>query len=310
MITAEQRQQRRRFLGSSDSPVIMGLSPYKSTPTDIFWSKLADVPDEATESMAVGNWLEGPMIQWAAAELGVEVTTKPKDLFHVAEHGEGADLFAANHDALILGKPEGIEAKFANGEMAQAYGEPGSDQVAYHVLVQCQHQCYVSELDRVHVALAVPGYWGVERRLYCVPRDDELIRMIVDFGRQWWFDHIEKQTPPDGQTTPPLYVLKALERKAGVQIRLPDEAVNWANQRTALKENMKVLESQVEEIDARLIHALGEAEIGLLGDGRKVTYQQYESNRLDSKRLRQERPEVAQEYMSKSLYRTLYVKKK
>lgn len=310
MITAEQRKQRRKFLGSSDLPVIMNLSPYKRTPADIFWSKVADVPDEATESMGTGNWLERPMVQWAAAELGVQVTIDPDDLFRVAEHGEGADLFMANHDALVIGKPEGIEAKFANGEMAQAYGEPGSDQVAYHVTVQCQAQCYVSDLERVYVPLAVPSYYGVERRLYCVPRDDELIRLIVDFGRRWWFEHIEQKTPPDGQTFPPLYVLKALERKAGAQIRLPDEAVQWSDERISLKEQIKALEAGVENIDAKLIHALGNAEIGLLADGRKVTYNQYESRRMDSKRLALERPEVAAEYMSTSHYRTLYIKKK
>lgn len=310
MITAEQRQQRRHYLGSSDSPIIMGLSPFKVRPLDVYWSKVAEVPDESTDYMETGNWLEGPLIQWAAGGLGVKVTTDPDDLFAVAQEGEGADLFAANHDSLIIGQPASIESKFANGEMAQAYGEPGTDHVAYHVLVQCQHQCYVSNLECVHVALAVPSYYGVERRLYCVRRDDELIRMIVDFGHRWWCEHVEKQVPPDGQTTPPLYVLKTLERKAGAQIRLPDEAVTWADQRITLKENIKALTAEVEDIDARLIHALGDAEIGLLPDGRKVTYQQYDSSRIDGKRLREERPDVAAEYMSKSSYRTLYVKKK
>lgn len=313
MITETQRQQRRKFLGSSDSPVIMNLSPYKKTARDIFWSKVTDAPDESADYLSVGHWIEGPLLEWAAGELGVQITTKPKDLFHVAKQGEGADLFCANHDSLIIGKPESIEAKFANGEMAQEYGEAGTDKVAYHVIVQVQHQMYCSELEKVYVALAVPSYYGLDRRLYCVRRDDELIRMIVEFGRRWWDEHVAakpKPIAPDGQTTPPLYVLKALERKAGAQIRLPDEAVRWADLRLSLKDQIKVLEAGVEDVDAKLIHSLGEAEIGLLQDGRKVTYQQSERNSLDTKRLRLERPEVAQEYMSTSHYRSLYIKKK
>jgi len=310
MITAVQRQQRRRFLGSSDSPIIMGLSPYKVTPGDVFWSKKAELPDESTESMDVGTWIEKPMLEWAAGELGVQITTKPKDLFHVAEQGEGADLLAANHDSLIVGQPASIEAKFANGEMAQAYGEPGSDQVAYHVLIQVEHQMYVSNLQKVYVALAVPSFYGIDRRLYCVPRDDELIRMIVDFGVRWWNEHVKVNVPPDGESTPPLYVLKVLERKAGAQIKLPDEAVTWADQRTQLKEQIKALEADVDDVSAKLIHTLGDAEIGLLTDGRKVTYQQAERNSLDAKRLRLERPEVAAEYTNTTSYRTLYIKKK
>lgn len=310
-ITEAQRQARRNYLGSSDTPTIMNLSPFKRTATDIFWSKVEDLPDEGgTASMSVGNWLEGPMIEWAAEELGVEVTTDPEDLFHVAQSGPGANVFAANHDSLIKGESKSIEAKFANGEMAQAYGDPGTDQVADHVIVQIQHQMYVGDLEQVYVALAVPSYYGVDRRLYMVPRDDELIEQIVTFGCEWWTEHVLAKQPPQGNAVPPLYVLKVLQRSAGAQIRMDDAAAALADDDERLKEQIKTLKADREDVRAKLIHGLGEAEIGLLPDGRKVTFKAHESRQFDINRLRAEKPEVAAQYTNKKSSRTLYIRKK
>jgi len=307
MITEAQRQNRSKYLGSSDTPVIMNLSPFKKTADDIYWSKVAELPDDDTpDYMSVGNWLEGPILEWAAGELGVKITTMPKYLFHVKDGG----VFAANHDSLIIGKNESIEGKYANGEMAQTYGEPFTDQVPDYIIVQVQHQMYVSDLTKVYVALATPSYYGIDRRLYVVPRDEQIIETIVDYGQKWWEKHVLTKTPPNGDGIPPIYVLKAIERRSGAQIRLPDEAVNWANRRIELKEQIKTLTAEVEAEDAKLIHALGDAEIGLLSDKRKVTYQQYVSNQFDTKRFKLEHPELAPDYTSKSSYRTLYIKKK
>lgn len=310
MITEEQRQLRRKHLGSSDTPIIMNLSPYSKTPEDIYWSKVAKLPDESTAAMETGNWLEEPLLQWAAGELGVQIDTAPANLTTIAPEGEGKDLFAANHDALIVGKDESVEAKFRNTEGAKAFGEPFTDQVPYDIIVQVQHQMYCSNFSKVYVALGTPSYYSVDRKLYIVPRDDVIINEIIKFGRQWWYEHVEAKLPPNGEGVPPLYVLKALSRRAEAQIRLPNEAIQWANERTQKKMEIKVLEGEVEKCSAKLIHALGDAEIGLVPDGRKVTYHSYERNFLDGKQLKIDEPQLAQKYMKKSNYRTLYIKKK
>lgn len=309
-ITQEQREQRRKFLGSSDSPIIMNLSPYSKTPTDIYWSKVSDADDEvAGPWIDSGNWLEGPLVQWAAGELGLEVSTDPEDLFHVAQHGDGRGVLASNLDSIAWDDKCGVEAKFANGEMAQAYGEPGTDQVADHVIVQVQHQMYCAELEKVYVALAVPSYYGVERRLYCVPRDDELISQIVTFGCQWWDKHVKANIPPQPQEAPPMYVLKALHRKTGSQIKLDREHIELADADERLKNELKSLKGQRDSVRAKLIHALGSCEIGLLPDGRKVTYQGHDVSSIDVNALRAKKPEIAAQFTVKKFQRTLYIKK-
>jgi len=160
------------------------------------------------------------------------------------------------------------------------------------------------------VVLGTPSYYTVEHRLYVVPRDEGIIEQIVKFGVEWWHEHVPNKIPPNGDSVPPLYVLKAIERKAGAQIKLSNEAKSWADKRIALKSQIKTLEKDVDKFSAKLIHALSGAEIGLLPDGRKVTYHQYESNRFNSKQFKIDHPDMAPEYTTKSSHRTLYIKKK
>lgn len=72
-ITAEQRERRRRYLGASDTPAILGLSPW-ATPADVYWSKVGPLKyDAPTEAMQTGNRLEASIVSFAAERLGVAV---------------------------------------------------------------------------------------------------------------------------------------------------------------------------------------------------------------------------------------------
>ncbi len=309
-ITAEQREQRRHYLGSSDMGPLLKVSPYKQTEVDVYWSKVAEkLPDEETDAMSVGTWLEQPLIEWAAGELGVEVTTDPADLHKVATQGDGAGLFAANNDALILGKDAGIEAKFASGELAKGYGTAGTDQVPDHVIVQTQHQMYCSDLELVYVALAVPSYNGIDRRLYTVPRDETVIEMMVQFGVNWWDTFVKTKTPPGPSATPPLYVLKALHREKGKVVELGEAGADTVQFFEQYKAEEKEAKSCKDKKKAELIFALGDAEIGELPDGRRVTYEAHDTNRFDAKGFRAADPTLAAKWMKKTSSRTMYVKK-
>jgi len=309
-ITAAQREQRKNYLGSSDMPTIMNVSPYKHTAVDVYWSKVAEkLPDEETESMSVGTWLEQPLIEWAADELGVEVTTDPDDLHKVATVGDGAGVFAANNDALVLGKDAGIEAKFASGDMAKGYGEAHSDEVPDHVIIQTQHQMYCSDLHVVYVALATPTYYGLDRRLYTVPRDEAVIEMMVQFGVNWWDTFVKTKTPPGPTSIPPMYVLKALHREKSKVIELGEAGADMVEFFEQYKAEEKDAKSRKDKKKAELIFALGDAEIGKLPDGRRVTYEAHDTNRFDTKGFRAADPETAAKWMKTTSSRTMYIKK-
>ena len=64
MLTPEQREARKKGIGASDTPIIMGFSSYK-TPYQLYLEKLGLVDDteKETEVQYWGNELERPIMR-------------------------------------------------------------------------------------------------------------------------------------------------------------------------------------------------------------------------------------------------------
>src|SRR3990167_649335 len=174
MLTAKQLIERRKHLGASDVAALFGLDPFK-TATDVWLTKIADVAEseQQSDSIDMGNSFEKPLLEWAAKELGVEISVNPFDLFAVCPQHP---IFSATLDSLILngGVPsrKAIEAKVTS--RSEEYGEPNTDQVPDRVLTQVQVQMLAHGLQRVHVVVLL-GRHGLKRELYRVDRNEKII---------------------------------------------------------------------------------------------------------------------------------------
>lgn len=300
-ITAEQREARRHHLGSSDAAAIMGLDPWRNA-GDVYWSKVMDTADEESAPMRVGNLLEDAICQFAAQELGVELERNVS----LASPDDGG-ILSANLDARIVGRPEGVEAKYSS--FIEGWGDEGTDQVPHHVLVQCQHQAHVAGLDRVWVP-ALLLHRRAEFRLYCVDRHDELIEQLVAEELRFWREHVEPRIPPADRPVPPLPALKRLRREPASVVTLSAEAADVLTRWEAAKAAAKAAEEHVEAAQAAVLMLLGEAEAGRLPDGRALTYlEQKSAPRCDTKLLRALAPEIAEQVVTQGTHRVLRVKK-
>jgi len=317
--------------------VILGLSPYKKTPGDIYFSKVYDLPeDDAPEDfLTTGNRLENPLLDFAADELGVSIL---RNQWRVADDGPGKGIFAAHPDAIIQGKPEGIEAKYANAAMGQDYGEEGTDAIPAHVVVQAQHQMYAARLQKVWVPVALAGF-SLEFKLFSVPRDDELIDQIVTKGMEWWNRHVVPKVPPEtyycdtcqkgffdvpgivqcptcggiiiahGPEVPPIDLLKRIQREPQSWVDLPKEAEKliFEYQQAGFRE--KEDKDEREELKAKIVHLLGEAEAGHLADGRDVTFLEQKSAPVTNTTLfLAEHPDLYERYVKQGKHRCLRIK--
>jgi len=261
-LTETQRERRRKHIGASDTPAILGLSPFRN-PADVFYTKgQYATEDVTTDAMETGNRLEGPLLDYAAEKLGVEIDRE--DLFRISKGG----ILAATLDGLVIGKPEAVEAKYVGPAYAADWGLEGTDQIPSHVIVQCQHQIYVAGLERVHVVAAIARY-SLEWCLFVVERNETLIDTIIDADSRFWNDYvIPGVCPPD--VLPALDTLKALVRVPDKEVQVPKQLVKDYEKAHAAQSFVK---RQVERVDAALIAALGDAEVGDYGDpDKQVTY--------------------------------------
>ena len=292
---------RRKHIGSSDSPAILGVDPFRSA-TEVYWSKLAELPDEEKPQFEMGRRLEDVICEWAADRLQVKIT---RNVFRVSEWGDGG-IMAATFDALVDGERAAFEAKFSS--QASEWGEEGTDQVPERVLVQAQHQMHVGDLELVWVPALIIGYTA-QFRLYVVKRHEELMTEIARRDVEFWRTYVETQTPPDGWTVPPLAALKVVRREPNSIVELGDDAVKaWEALQTAkaiLKEN----EEGKDRLQARVLELLGDAEAGRLPDGRLITYlEQKSAPRCDTAQLRACHPEIYERFFDHRSHRVLRIK--
>jgi len=299
MLTEKQLKLRREHVGASESPAICGVSPWQ-TAADVYWRKVSDIQnDEPNEAMMTGHRLEKPLIEFACDELNLSGLRRNQ--FRVAKD---EPLLSATFDA--LGDGVAVECKYVSGAGAQHWGEPYTDEVPDHVLVQVQHQAFVANLKEVIVAAAIAGP-RLEWRVYRVSRHEKLIDAIVKRCVAFWKEHVQSRIPPT-DAPPPLEILAKQRRiSKAVQIRnvqavaLRDRIVELQGQRDALEQEIELCKRQ-------LIDMLGDAECGVLLDGSQITYREQTRRFVDQTELRKRFPDIAKELEKETRFRVFRIK--
>lgn len=265
ILTPEQAVDRKHYLNASEIAAIFGNHPWINQ-GQLWAEKYLDVmPASAEDYMNAGNELEPSILANAERRLDVQLQTDDAKL---RRHLPGT-IFACTFDALVVGKPQCVEAKFWTGwqrkdaTLYEQWGEPGTDSVPLYILLQCQLQMLVEQLEVAHVNCFV-GNTG-KFNLYEVPRSEALIENLIHTGNEWWTKHIVNgEQPPE---VVPYSVTKRVAPTAGKRVELAYELVNrWREAKESQRHWAKTAEQLQEEIGAAML----DAEIGEFGDEEKV----------------------------------------
>ncbi len=299
-ITDFQLEQRKKHIGSSDTAAILGLNPWR-TAYDVWLEKSGQLAEgkgfSGNEATDIGKMIEDGLLDWAAAQTGLKIL---KNQYRV--HAGG--ILSATHDALAVDKAVGYEAKTAGivrgFAVKDLWGEEGSDQIPEYLIIQCQHQMAVSDLELVHVPALIGGRGRVP---YVIRRNDELIRYILEKCQEFWEVNVKGNQAPEG--LPNLDIAKIRIRTPGKTISLADATVvlNWRKAKDAEKQ----AKDAAEEAERVLYAAIGDAEIAE-SDAGNVTIKEVKISRIDSKLLKEKHPEIATEVTKESTYKRIYFK--
>lgn len=295
-ITERQRIQRQKFIGSSDMPAVMGVDPYRSA-ADIFWAKsgrMSLTEEEISDPAQAGNYLESSILQWGSDQLGVKIRRNQRRV---------KGVFAANLDAIVVGRPEALEAKTSGLYNpffeADDWGDMGTSDVPARVLIQAHHQMYAADLERVWVPALISGKGLM---LYRLERQEDLIEEMVEVGEKFW-ECVQNGTPPEN-STPGFETLKKLFREPHVEAEVDDELFqNFVE----LKAAAAAAKKAADEAQKALIASLETAERGVCSFG-SLTYLEQTQKRVDTQKLRQLHPEIAEELSKEVTFRVLRTK--
>lgn len=277
----EWAELRGTGLGGSDAAAVCGLNPWRG-PYSV-WSEKTGRHAEVVDSEAVrwGTLLEPVILAEWATRHAVQVDVEP----HMLRSVEWPWMLA-NIDAVAPGAI--VEIKTAGLRQADAWAE----EPPVHYWAQGLHYCAVTGFRRCHFVCLIGGQSLVHHEVtYSEASIDHLVRIERDF-----WSHVEDDVPPPAAVED-VPVLKRIRPEPSSTVELEPELAGalTAAWRAAHAAETKAKRLK-DEAAAALQALIGDCEAATV-DGRTVaTWKASERHDIDSKRLRQEQPDIAAAY--------------
>lgn len=279
---------RKKGIGSSDAPVAIGISPYKS-PLALWLEKTGrqELEDLSTkEAVFWGTTLE-PIL---AAVYAQRTQKKVRRVNQILQHPEHPYLLA-NLDRAIEG--EGVLEIKTAGLRSERQWEEG---VPFPYQVQVLHQLAVTGKAWADVAVLIGGQ---EFRIYRVERDEARITTLIALERRFWQYVTDDQPPPvDGSES---------SNKALTELYPTDYAplVDYSDQpeRNALFASLvqarhasQALAQQEALLEQQIKAVIADAQGAVFAGGKALWKRTKPSHRLNIEKLTQDHPEMIPAY--------------
>lgn len=300
MPKTEWLKHRQAGIGGSDASCIAGLNPWKSA-IQLYMDKKEENPQEQKSlRMELGNRLEG-----LVAELFTEATgLKVRNVNGILKNDK-YPFAIANIDRAIVGEKAFLECKTTNSYALKEWEEG----VPAHYEIQCLHYMAITGATHCYIAALIGNSDFIWHK---IERDQETIDYLMQIEKDFWENNIEKDVVPmpDGSDAYSEYLKKKYDKSNGqtIELHLLENGVDKLNRYDEIVTDIKALESEKKLIEQEIQFHMEEFEIAKIGD-RKVTWKSSSRNTIDSKKLKAEMPDIAQQYMKTSTSRTFRVGK-
>ncbi|SHK63409.1 YqaJ viral recombinase family nuclease [Hespellia stercorisuis] len=297
MAKEEWLQYRKRGIGGSDAGAICGLNPYR-TAMEVYQEKISDdIDDLDNEAMRQGREFEEYVARRFTELSGKKVRRANAMFCH-----EKYPFMLADVDRLIVGENAGLECKTASPYMADKWKD-GNIPLSYQL--QCHHYMAVCNTDAWYIAVLI---FGREFKFCKIERDEEIIADLIRVEKNFWENHVlsRKMPSPDGSKIADSVIAEYYNRAESTIIPLTgfNEKLK---RRQELQELIGKMDTEKRFIEQKLKVFMGTAEEAE-NEQYRVTWKNIQSNRLDEKRLKVEKPEVYQEFLRQNNSRRLVIK--
>lgn len=289
---------RKSGIGGSDAGAICGLNPYSSA-MKVFQDKISEeVEEQNNEAVRIGHDLENYVAQRFMEATGLKVR-KSNFMYRSVEH----PFMIADVDRLVVGEDAGLECKTASAYNADKWADGN---IPLHYVMQCYHYMAVTGKRAWYIAAVILGREFIYRKIVW---DDELISRLVGMEEDFWNNHVVKgiMPPPDGSKACDEVIEQYFHtaRKASAiklvgfdeKLRRREEILGCISE---LQEEQKQIEQEVKLFmqDNELASS----------ENFHVSWKNIDSTKLDTKRIRLEKPEIYADYGKVSHSRRFEVK--
>ena len=289
---------RKAGIGGSDAGAICGVNPYSSA-MKVFHDKTSEeVEEQDNEAVRIGHDLEDYVAQRFMEATGLKVR-KSNFMYRSKEH----PFMIADVDRLVVGEDAGLECKTASAYNADKWAD---GHIPLHYIMQCYHYMAVTGKRTWYIAAVILGREFTCRRLEW---DDELISRLIGMEEDFWNNHVVPGIipPPDGSEACDEVIEQYFHtaKKAGaVKLVGFDEKLSRREEILGFIAKLQAEQKQIEQ-EVKLF--MGENQYAASSHYR-VSWGNVDSVRLDSQRIKAEKPEIYADYGKASHYRRFEVK--
>ena len=288
---------RKKGITGTDAGAICGLNPYSSA-FQIYQDKITDEIEEFdNESMRQGRDLEEYVARRFSEETGLKVR-RANAIFQNEEN----PFMLADFDRLIVGQKAGLECKTVSPYSSDKWNDGN---IPLHYQMQVQHYLAVSGFDCWYIAAVI---FGREFLIRKIERDEELINYLIDIERGFWYNNVLAgiMPEPDGSDNCSEMIAKMyFKGQENKTIKLYGYK-EILDRRADLDKLIKKMEKEKKEIDQKIKMEMQDATVALEA-GYKISWSNFEQNKLDTKKLKEEKPDIYKEYCKSSTNRRFTV---
>lgn len=290
---------RKKGIGGSDASSVVGLNPWRSA-VAVYLDKLGELePLEDSEKMRVGRDLEDYVARRFEEATGKKVRRNNFMMVH-----DDQEFMVANIDREIVGENALLECK-TTGSYGKKDWENGA--IPAHYEIQCHHYMAVTGAERCYIAVLIGNEafkWQV------IERDEEIIKMLIQIEHDFWHNNVLAQEPPSPDGSKSYDDILALKYADSVDeeivINRDDIDVDIARIGT-VKALIKELQQEQKELEQKIKKDMAKYEKARTKTY-TITLKPQTKRTIDSKRLREEQPDIAEQYTKETTFRSLRIK--
>ena len=256
------QELRASGVGSSEIAMLvtdergMPLSPYGGAFT-LYTRKTGQElgPDEDTKLISRARYIEPAGIHWYGDWTGRSITLVPT--IASKRHPVVVDSVDAL-SSLESGEPPDrcVEFKTVHWTQRDKWGEPGTDQIPRHYILQTQWHMGAHELD----VCDVPVDMGDRFELYTVKFDRALFEDLVEAAERFWRDHVVPRVPPEPDSMPETsrWLARRLEQKFDTYVQADNVQAAMLMEYRRLKLEQSDRDQAIFTLENKIKMAIGE----------------------------------------------------
>jgi len=299
MTYEEWKSERRKGIGGSDAAAVLGMSRWKS-PMRVYLEKIGEIDnDVAGEAAYWGNVLEDVVAKEFSKRTGKKVQRVNRILIN-----SDYPFMIANIDRRVVGEDAILECKTTSAWNSKEWFD---GEIPQEYIIQVMHYMAVTGVSKAYIAVLLGGNQFQWKE---VPRDDELIDLMIQREMDFW-KCVDSGNPPEDKSGAPDDYAKVLAmiypESTGDEIELPPTFEELVEKLQGVKEQIKTLESTQTEFENAIKENMRESEQARVGRFR-IGWKGVSTRRFDTKAFEKDQPAMYDQYVKESAYRRFTIK--